>query len=192
MTGDWAPLAAEIAACRICAASLPLGPKPVFAGSNAARLLLISQAPGRRAHLSGIPFSDASGKRLRAWLGLSDAAFYDPRRVAIMPMGFCFPGSAGSGDKLPNPICAATWHQRLRAALPQIGLTLLVGGLAQRAYLPEVATVTEAVGQARQGFGDIVALPHPSWHNNRWLIENPWFEDEILPPLRRRIAALTA
>lgn len=190
MTDAWSVLARDIAGCRICAQALPLGPRPIFAGSPTARLLIISQAPGRRAHLSGVPFSDASGDRLRDWLGLDKASFYNSARVAIMPMGFCYPGSGSGGDKLPDPICAATWHGSLRALMPGLGLTLLVGGLAQRAYLKDFRNVTNAVSEWRRDLSPTVPLPHPSWHNNAWLRSNSWFEAEILPVLRARISAL--
>jgi len=187
---NWPSLATEIAQCRLCAARLPLGPRPIFAGSPSARVAIVGQAPGRRAHLAGKPFADASGNRLRNWLGLSDDAFYDANRVAIMPMGFCYPGTGGGGDKLPDPICAATWHARMRAAMPRLELTLLVGGLAQKAYLPDFANVTDAVSASRGAKGTMVPLPHPSWHNNAWLKTHAWFEADMLPPLRRRIARL--
>lgn len=188
----WPALSSEITRCRLCAERLPLGPRPIFAGSNTARLRLISQAPGRRAHVAGIPFADASGDRLRAWMGVDKATFYDAARIAITPMGFCYPGTGSGGDKLPDPICAATWHAKLRAALPDVGLTLLVGGLAQKACLPDFTDVTTAVAAWRGGQSDVVPLPHPSWHNNRWLKLNPWFEDEMLPILRARIAGVLA
>ncbi|MBI2254846.1 MAG: uracil-DNA glycosylase family protein [Proteobacteria bacterium] len=189
-TPAWPSLAAEIRRCRLCAHHLPLGPRPIFAGSPTARIVIIGQAPGRRAHLAEIPFADASGDRLRQWLGLERAAFYDACRIAIMPMGFCYPGTGAGGDKLPNPICATTWHARMQAAMPRLELTLLVGGLAQRAYLASFDNVTDAVMASRNGEGARIALPHPSWHNNAWLKMHSWFEGEMLPPLRRRIAHL--
>jgi uracil-DNA glycosylase len=187
---SWQELAAEIRQCALCSAALPLGPRPIFAGSATARVLITSQAPGQRAHRSGIPFSDASGQRLRRWLGLDEASFYDSARVAIMPMGFCYPGKTAQGDTLPDPVCAATWHRRLRQAMPQVELTILVGGLAQRAYLPKFSTVTEGVAAWRNLAPALAPIPHPSWHNNRWLAQNPWFEANMLPNLRERIAAL--
>lgn len=190
MDAAWRHIAEEARHCTLCQATLPLGPRPVFAGSATARLLLIGQAPGTRAHQSGIPFSDASGRRLRHWLGLDEAIFYDAGKVAIMPMGFCYPGKTAQGDKLPDPICAATWHGRFLAAMPRIGLTILVGGLAQRAYLPAFENVTAAVAAWQDRNPAIAAIPHPSWHNNHWLTANPWFESEMLPVLRGRIAAL--
>lgn len=187
---SWTDLAADIRSCTLCWAQLPLGPRPIVAGSATARILIISQAPGTRAHYSGVPFSDASGRRLRAWLGLDEVTFYDAARVAIMPMGFCYPGKTTQGDKLPDPICSRTWHARLRHAMPQVGLTILVGGLAQRAYLSDFENVTAAVTNWRALLPDLAPMPHPSWHNNLWLRRNPWFESEMLPVLRRRIAAL--
>jgi uracil-DNA glycosylase len=169
-----------------------MGPRPIFAGSPTARLRLIGQAPGRRAHIAGMPFADASGDRLRAWMGVDKAVFYDAARIAVTPMGFCYPGNANGGDKLPDPICARTWHERLRLALPNVALTLLVGGLAQKAYLPDFSDVTKAVSAWRRNQNDMVPLPHPSWHNNRWLKLNPWFGDEMLPVLRQSIAAALA
>lgn len=190
MDVPWQQVASDIRQCTLCSGHLPLGPRPIFAGSATARLLIISQAPGTRAHHSGIPFSDASGRRLRQWLGLNDTTFYDAARVAIMPMGFCYPGKTAQGDKLPDPVCARTWHRLLLGAMPDIGLTVLVGGLAQRAYLPAFANVTESVRQGCSRDVPLIALPHPSWHNNRWLAANPWFDSEILPKLQTRVAAL--
>ena len=185
---SWTDLAAEISSCTLCWAHLPLGPRPVFAGSATARLLIISQAPGTRAHHSGIPFSDASGRRLRTWLGLDEATFYDAARVAIMPMGFCYPGKTAQGDKLPDAVCSRTWHQRMLQAMPNVALTLLIGGLAQRANLPDFQNVTAAVAGWRDLLPSVAPLPHPSWHNNLWLRTNPWFESEMLPVLQRLIS----
>lgn len=188
---SWLNLSDEVRQCRLCAKQLPLGPQPIFSGSPTARLAIIGQAPGRRAHLAGIPFADASGNRLRSWLDLDGEAFYDSTRIAIMPMGFCYPGTGQGGDMLPNPICATTWHKPLRAAMQKLDLTLLVGGLAQKAYLQNFSNVTQVVSEAREARGSMVPLPHPSWHNNAWLKHHPWFESEMLPPLRERIAKLT-
>jgi uracil-DNA glycosylase len=187
---SWTQLAEEIRSCTLCAARLPLGPRPVLAGSATARILIISQAPGTRAHHAGVPFADASGRRLRAWLGLDEATFYDAARVAIMPMGFCYPGKTAQGDKLPDPVCSRTWHQRMLTAMPNVELTVLVGGLAQRAYLPDFENVTAAVAQWRDLLPAVAPIPHPSWHNNLWLRTNPWFESEMLPVLQRRIGSV--
>lgn len=188
-------LIAEIRRCATCARDLPLGPRPVVRGRPSARLLIISQAPGAKAHHAGLSFDDASGERLRQWLGIDRSAFYDAARVAIMPMGFCYPGRAQrGGDRPPRPECAPRWHGRLRALLPEISLTLLVGGYAVRAYLP--AWRTRPLGQALAGWRDFLpeffVLPHPSWRTTRWLRDNAWFEDEVLPELRARVARLLA
>lgn len=184
----WSSLARDIKQCQLCAGKLPLGPRPIFAGSPTARIAIIGQAPGRRAHLAGVAFADASGNRLRDWLGLDKATFYDAERVAITPMGFCYPGTAGGGDKLPDSICYMTWHRRQRVLMPDLTLTLLVGGLAQKAYLDDFSNVTDSVFAARSAKAAMVPLPHPSWHNNAWLKKHPWFEMEMLPRLRARVA----
>ena len=186
-----APLLARIRACRICAAQLPLEPRPVLQASATSRLLIVSQAPGRKVHESGIPFDDVSGQRLREWLGIDKALFYDASRVAIVPMGFCFPGSGKGGDLPPRPECAPTWHPRLLPLLPQVRLTLLIGRYAQagQAGVPRGTRLTDTV----QAWRDHLALgrlplPHPSPRNRAWLLHNPWFEAELLPVLRERVA----
>ena len=184
-------LTAEIAGCRACAAALPHAPRPVLRVSATARLLIIGQAPGARVHASGIPWDDASGERLRAWLALDRAAFYDVSRIAIVPMGLCFPGTdAKGGDRPPRPECAPLWHPRLLPLLPAVRLTLLVGGYAQRRYLgpPARSGVTATVAAWRTAPPDHFPLPHPSWRNTAWLKRNPWFEAELLPELRRQVA----
>lgn len=184
-------LLAEVRACRLCSASLADGPRPVLQASPTARLLIAAQAPGRRVHASGIPFDDASGERLRNWTGLSPELFYDPSRVAILPMGFCYPGAADSGDRPPRPECAGAWRARLLAGLPQIELTLVIGAYAQAWHLPGKALpVTEAVRRWQDFWPDLLPLPHPSPRNNGWLKHNRWFESELLPSLRQRIAGL--
>lgn len=161
--------------------------------SATASLLIISQAPGTRVHASGVPWQDDSGDRLRGWLGLSPEAFHDPARVAIMPMGLCYPGKVpGGGDSPPRPECAPLWHARLRAALPAVRLTLLVGMYAQRAYLPQRRLLADAVRGAAAGDPALFALPHPSWRSIGWMRRNPWFEVEVLPVLRQRVAAALA
>lgn len=187
-------LSDEIAGCRLCAARFAAtatahAPRPVVWFRPSARLLIAGQAPGARVHASGRPFTDASGDRLRAWCGLSEDAFYDMDRVAIVPMAFCFPGYDARGADLPPPaICAATWRARVMAALSDVRLTLLVGGAAMRWHLGAGA-VTDRVadwrGLAARG---IFPLPHPSWRNTGWLNRNPWFEAELLPVLRQRVA----
>jgi uracil-DNA glycosylase len=184
---DWKTLLARVRACAAC--DLPLGPRPVLSAAPAARLIITSQAPGRRAHEAGRSFADASGDRLRAWLGLTPDVFYDPDRVAIMPMGFCYPGTlAGGGDVLPAARCSETWHAPVLSHLTEIKLTLLVGRLAQECYLPNPrGSMTEAVANWRDYLPDYVPLPHPSWRTLGWARKNPWFEAEMLPELRSRI-----
>ena len=187
-------LLAEIRACRICEAHLPLGPRPVLQASATSRLLIVSQAPGRKVHETGIPFNDVSGDRLREWLGIDKATFYDASRIAIVPMGFCFPGQdAKGGDLPPQRRCAPLWHPKLRPLLPWITLTLLVGSYAQAYYLGTRRQPTlDATVRAWQSFlPDFLPLPHPSWRNTGWLKKHPWFETELLPVLRRRVAELT-
>jgi uracil-DNA glycosylase len=182
----------EIRACTNCAGFLPCEPRPIIQFSASSSLLIIGQAPGRRAHDSGIPFSDASGERLRQWLGLDDDTFYDAKRIAIMPMGFCYPGTVEKGgDILPPAICADLWHDKIRAVLPAVKTMALVGGLAQRAYLPQMApSMTEAVADWQRTFPAIIPLPHPSWRNTGWIKRHPWFEETMLPAVRRHIQTL--
>lgn len=184
-------IAEEARACRSCADHLPLGPRPVFRVGATARLLIVGQAPGTRVHETGIPWNDRSGDRLRDWLGMDRDAFYDSARVAILPMGFCYPGvDARGGDRPPRPECAPLWHPRLRPLLSAVGVTLLVGQYAQRHYLGERcrANLTETVRAWRDYAPALVPLPHPSWRNTAWLDKNPWFADELLPDLRRRLS----
>ncbi|MDH3472130.1 MAG: uracil-DNA glycosylase family protein [Rhodospirillales bacterium] len=195
MTGaaDFAGLLGRVRACRHCEAHLPLGPRPVLRAEPSARLLVVGQAPGTKVHESGIPWNDRSGERLRDWLTLDRAAFYDAGRVAIVPMGFCYPGrDPRGGDNPPRPECAPMWHPPLRAALPAVELTLLVGLYAQGYYLGprRKASLTETVRAWRGYLPDVLPLPHPSWRNTAWLKKNPWFEAELLPELRRRVRAL--
>lgn len=192
-----AGLLAEARACRVCAAHLPSGPRPVLRASVSARLLIVGQAPGTRVHETGIPWNDRSGDRLRDWLRLDRETFYDERRVAIVPMGFCYPGAAPrGGDRPPRPECAPLWHDRLLALMPDIRLVLLVGSHAQSRYLRDAgavgpgATMTRTVAGWRDLLPRFVPLPHPSWRNTAWLRRNPWFEAELLPELRGRVAAL--
>jgi uracil-DNA glycosylase len=185
-------LLAEVAACRLCEAHLPLGPRPVVRLDPRARLLIIGQAPGTRVHETGLPWDDRSGDQLRAWLGLDREAFYDVSRIAIMPMGFCYPGrDKNGGDAPPRPECAPFWHPQLRPRLPNIGLTLLVGGYAQSRYLGRTG-MTETVRAFARFAPDYFPLPHPSWRNTAWQKRQPWFATEVLPALRARAAALFA
>jgi uracil-DNA glycosylase len=180
-------------ACRICEVHLPLGPRPVLRMAASARLLIVGQAPGTRVHETGIPWNDRSGDRLRQWLALEREAFYDETRIAIMPMGFCYPGiDENGGDRPPRPECAPAWHGRLRALLPRIELTLLVGQYAQAYYLGKRRKegMTETVRAWRDYGPAFLPLPHPSWRNTAWLRKNPWFERELVPDMRKRIGAI--
>jgi len=190
-------VAARIRACRLCAPRFALtatahAPRPVVWFRPGARLLIASQAPGARAHASGIPFSDASGTRLREWMGITEAGFYDRSRVAIVPMGFCFPGYDAKGADIPPPAsCAATWRAQALGALPGLRLTLLVGGAAQAWHLGR-GGVTDRVRAWRDHAPAVFALPHPSWRNTAWLKANPWFGLEVLPALRATVAEVMA
>ena len=186
-------LLADVRACGRCAEHLPLGPRPVLQMRGSARILIAAQAPGRKVHESGIPFDDASGDRLRTWLGMSRELFYDARRVAIVPMGFCFPGTGPSGDRPPRGECAPTWRATLLAHLRKLRLTLVIGRYAQAYHLPDpAASLTDAVRAWGAHGNDTLALPHPSPRNNRWLKHNPWFERELVPALRARVAEALA
>jgi len=190
---DLDSLLAAVRGCRICAEHLPLGPRPVLRARETARLLIVGQAPGTRVHESGIPWNDPSGDRLRDWLALDRETFYDERRIAIIPMGFCYPGrDANGGDRPPRPECAPLWHERLRARLPHIALTLLVGRYAQAHYLGAAAkaSVTETVRAWRSYGPAYLPLPHPSWRTRAWVARNPWFEAEVIPALRARVRDL--
>lgn len=181
---------AEARACRRCASELPLGPRPILQIGAGARLLIASQAPGRIAHRSGIPFADRSGELLRLWLGLEPAIFYDPARVAILPQGLCYPGRGPGGDRPPRPECAPLWQRRLLALLPEIRLVLLLGRHAQRHHLGArcAPSLTETVRRFRDYLPRHFPLPHPSPRNRAWLQRHPWFEHETLPLLRAEVA----
>lgn len=185
-------LLAEVRACRLCEAMLPLGPRPVLRAASTARVLIIGQAPGTRVHATGIPWNDPSGDRLRQWLGVDRDTFYDASRIAIIPMGFCYPGRLPrGGDRPPRPECAPTWHARLLHHLPHLALTLLVGSYAQAHYLGanRADTLTETVRAWRRYGPQYVPTPHPSPRNTLWLRKNPWFEADVIPHLRTRVAA---
>lgn len=204
-----ASLLREVAACRVCVENplrtpLPHEPRPVLRLSKTARVLIAGQAPGARVHASGVPFTDPSGDRLRSWLGITPEVFYDTRRIAILPMGFCFPGYDESGSDLPpRPECRAHWHDRLLRALPRLEVVLMIGRYAQDFHLRRAGRtdllrtgVTETVANwraiAATGAPQLFPIPHPSWRNTAWLKKNPWFEAELLPDLRRRLAPLLA
>ncbi|MBM3804806.1 MAG: uracil-DNA glycosylase family protein [Acidimicrobiia bacterium] len=185
VSAEW--LLSEVRRCTLCAEHLPLGTRPVLQLDRQARILVAGQAPGRRVHESGVPFADASGDRLREWLDLPAAIFYDARRGAILPMGFCFPGRGKAGDLPPRSECAATWRDRLMRQLANLRLTLVIGRYAQAYHLTVAGnSVTGAVRSWRKHWPVVVPLPHPSPRNNLWLRRNPWFEEELLPCLRRR------
>lgn len=184
-------LLSSVRRCTLCQ-SLPLGPRPILQLHPSARILIAGQAPGRRAHERGIPFDDPSGDRLRAWLGVDRGSFYDPTQFAILPMGFCFPGSGRSGDLPPRSECAKAWRSRLLAFLPNIELTLVLGQYAQAWHISreQTGTLTQLVAEWRRFWPALLPLPHPSPRNLRWFRINPFFEEEILPVLRGRIREL--
>jgi len=189
---DFAALLARVSTCRVCAEHLPLGPRPVLQALPTARLFICGQAPGTKVHETGVPWNDASGERLRAWLGLAREVFYDPRRIALIGVGLCYPGRLPQGgDAPPRPECAPLWHPPLRAALRDIRLTLLVGGYAQAYYLGKrrKASLSETVRAFREYLPDFIPTPHPSWRTTAWLARNPWFEAELVPELRARVKA---
>ncbi|MFC4350106.1 uracil-DNA glycosylase family protein [Fodinicurvata halophila] len=182
-------------ACRLCAEDLPLGPRPVVRASTTARLLIVGQAPGTKVHETGLPFNDASGERLRDWLQMDRETFYDETRVAIMPVGLCYPGrDPKGGDRPPMRICAPTWHPVLRPLMASVELTLLVGSYAQAYYLGRrrQQNMTETVRCWRDYAPEYLPLPHPSWRNTGWLKRNPWFADDLLPELRAEVRRLVA
>jgi len=200
------PLLQHIESCTLCEPHLPQGPRPVVRASEHARILIIGQAPGSKVHASGIPWDDASGKRLRQWLQTPDDVFYDSRKIAIMPMGFCYPGKGKSGDLPPRPECAPNWHAQLLQHMPNIQLTLLIGQYAQQYYLNHIGsvncsgqtnsvlnkhqTLTERVRNWRDAPAGFIPLPHPSPRNQIWLKKNAWFEDEVVPHIRAEVQRL--
>lgn len=182
-------LAAQASSCTACAKSLPLGARPVFRAGAAARLLIVGQAPGRRVHESGIPWNDPSGDVLRAWLDIDRERFYDASRIAIVPMGLCYPGTRNGADLPPRPECGPRWQAPFRAALPRIELVLLVGSYAVNFHVRnrKKKTLTETVRAFRDYLPEYFVLPHPSWRNKFWIRRNPWFETEVIPELRLRV-----
>ncbi len=189
-------LLTEVKACAVCEAHLPHGPRPVVHMATTARLLIIGQAPGRRVHESGIPWNDPSGDRLRQWLNISREQFYDQSKIAIMPMGFCYPGTGKSGDLPPRKECAELWHQPLLEYLPNVELTLLIGQYAQKYYLKaqekgsKSLSLTQRVKQWQHYMPDYLPLPHPSPRNQLWMKKNEWFADEVVPALQERTQTL--
>jgi uracil-DNA glycosylase len=181
----------DVRACTLCTSQLPLGPRPVLQFDERAAVLIAGQAPGSKVHASGVPFQDASGDRLRAWMGVDEATFYDARRIAILPMGFCYPGTGSSGDLPPRPECAVAWRAKLLAAFVNVKLTLVIGQYAQAWHLGPLQkpTLTETVQAWRDYWPKQLPLPHPSPRNNIWLKRNAWFERDVLPQLCRRVRA---
>ena len=191
--GNLQNLLAEISRCRICEADLPLGPRPVLRAAAGARLLIIGQAPGTKVHASGIPWNDTSGDRLRDWLDTDKETFYNRNKIAIIPMGFCYPGRLPKGgDRPPRPECAPAWHPALLDLLPDIELTVLAGVYAQKQYLGPArgGNLTETVRAWRDHAPAFMPLPHPSWRTVGWQKRNPWFDHDVLPELRRRVREL--
>lgn len=179
----------EVRACTACAEHLTAGPRPIVQLAGSASIVIIGQAPGRRVHESGIPWHDPSGDRLRSWLNLTNEQFYDPATVAILPMGFCYPGSAKSGDLPPRPECAPLWHEPLLAHLPPDRLEIVIGTYAQKRYIKQRGkNLTETVANWQQYLPSQVVMPHPSPRNQAWFKKNPWFEHDVLPAVRERVA----
>lgn len=192
MNQPLAKLVKEIRACSLCADNLPLGARPVIQVSRASTILVVGQAPGLRVHETGIPFNDPSGDRLRDWMGVGKDIFYNEKLIALVPMGFCFPGTGKSGDLPPRPECARTWRARLLDQLPNIALTIVVGQYAQAWHLgaAKKENLTETVRAWAEYWPAVIPLPHPSPRNNIWLKKNPWFEAEILTALRSRVQTI--
>jgi uracil-DNA glycosylase len=185
---QFAGLLESVTKCQICAEFLPLGPRPVVQLDPHATILIAGQAPGRRVHESGVPFDDPSGDRLRDWMGISKDTFYDRKRVAILPMGFCYPGTGKSGDLPPRPECATAWRRQLLDQLTRVRLTLVIGQYAQKWHLPHVErNLTETVRAWKDYGPGVIPLPHPSPRNNIWLKKNPWFSESLLPQLKGEI-----
>ena len=182
----------EVRACRLCEQHLPMGPKPVLRASATARLLIVGQAPGTLVHASGIPWNDASGMRLRGWLGVDRNTFYDEAKIAIMSMGFCYPGRGNSGDLPPRPECSATWHPRLLPLMPEVKLVLAIGQYAQVYFLGDARkkSLTDTVHAWREYAPRVFPLPHPSPRNVAWFMHNPWFDTEVVPSLREQVSAV--
>lgn len=182
-------LLSQIRSCTHCKEHLPLGPRPIVAAHPESKIIIIGQAPGTKVHQTGIPWDDPSGKQLRNWLGVSDEQFYDERLFAIVPMGFCYPGKGKSGDLPPRPECAPQWHAPLMEQMPNLKLVILIGQYAQKHYLRDdmKGNLTETVKNYREFLPEYFVLPHPSPRNQFWLSKNPWFEEEVLPDLKKKV-----
>jgi uracil-DNA glycosylase len=185
-------LMADIRACTICQDHLPLGPHPILQVAGSAKILIAGQAPGKKVHESGVPFDDQSGERLRSWLGLTSEQFYDSKKVAILPMGFCYPGAGVSGDAPPRPECAKEWREKVLNHLSKVGLVLVIGKYALDYHLADKQkeNLTETVKAWREYWPNQVPMPHPSPRNNIWLRKNPWFEKEVIPSIQARVKDL--
>lgn len=191
MTPSFSSLLSDVRACTLCEENLPLGPRPVLQAHPKARILIAGQAPGRKVHESGLPFDDASGNRLREWLGITREIFYNPGKLAIVPMGFCFPGTGSSGDLPPRPECAPAWRKLILDRLRNIETTVVLGQYAQEYHFGKKgSSVTDLVKSWRRYWPKLVPLPHPSPRNNLWLRKNPWFEKEVIPSLRQRVSEI--
>lgn len=188
---SWQNLLTEVRQCTLCEPELPMGARPVVQLHPNAKILVAGQAPGRRVHASGKPFDDPSGDRLRQWMGVDKTTFYNAEKLAIIPMGLCYPGTGKSGDLPPRPECAPAWRQKLLQQLPNLELTLAIGQYAQSWHIDEPKqTLTERVKNWESYWPELLPLPHPSPRNNLWLKRNPWFEDSIIPTLQERVSAL--
>jgi len=192
MSQTLSTLVKEIRSCTLCADHLPLGPRPIIQVSSSAKVLIVGQAPGSRVHETGIPFNDPSGDRLREWMDIDKEILYDDKKIALVPMGFCFPGTGKSGDLPPRPECADTWRVKLLDQLSNIKLTVIVGQYAQAWHLDQgnKENLTETVMAWKDYWPKAVPLPHPSPRNNIWIKKNPWFEEEVLPSLKRKVKAV--
>ena len=190
---SFSKLLSDVRACTICKDHLPAGPRPIVQLHPKAKILIAGQAPGRKVHETGVPFDDPSGERLRQWLGADRQTFYDPESLAILPMGFCFPGTGRSGDLPPRPECAPAWRSQLLEQLSDVRLTLVIGQYAQAYHFGKTKTTLTALVKSWRDYApDVVPLPHPSPRNNRWLRNNPWFEAELVPSLQARVEAVLA
>ena len=185
-------LLSEISGCEVCKAHLPLGPRPIVVANPDSKIVIIGQAPGIKVHKIGVPWDDPSGKQLRKWLGVTDAVFYDESKIALIPMGFCYPGKGKSGDLPPRTECAPLWHAPILDKMPNLELVVLIGMYAQKYYLKNAAkkTLTETVAAYKTYLPNYLPLPHPSPRNRFWLTKNPWFEKSVVPELRKRVVEL--
>ncbi len=185
-------LLSEIRSCEVCKAHLPLGPRPIVAAHEEAKIVIVGQAPGTKVHQTGVPWDDPSGRQLRKWLGVTDEVFYDETKIALIPMGFCYPGKGKSGDLPPRPECAPLWHEPLLSKMPSIELIVVIGSYAQGYYLKEKRekNLTETVKMYKNYLPRYFPLPHPSPRNRFWQSKNPWFEEEVVPELQKRVLDL--